>query len=158
MTSLITGQEYEPDDEEPIGTPDGEKTRGRWEEHRGQPIRAIVKELVEDDDFEEAFKAGRISAGTMWRDLEGLHALDILVRDIHLGNYIGGKLVDLSRAWAMYHPGLDQISRHSLARLRMLDTHDLLVILQDCWIATLIVDELDVPESFERCEAGENDF
>lgn len=42
----------------------------------------------------------------MWRDLEDLHTFGILVRDIQFGNYIGGRLVDLSRAWTMYHLGL----------------------------------------------------
>ncbi|KAK7728640.1 hypothetical protein SLS63_006501 [Diaporthe eres] len=120
VTPMVTGGlEYEPDDEEPLGTLNGEKTWGRWEEHRGQPIRAIVKELVEDDDFEEAFKTGRISASTMWRDLEDLHALGILVQDIHIGNYIGCRL--------------------------------------DWWMETLVVDELDIPESLQGCDAGEND-
>ncbi|KAJ0116817.1 hypothetical protein J7T55_009968 [Diaporthe amygdali] len=77
----------------------GDRPWGRWEEHRGQPIRAIVKELAEDDDLDEAFNTGRISTSTMWRDLEDLHALGILVRDIYLDNYIGGRLVDFSRAW-----------------------------------------------------------
>ncbi|KAI7777120.1 hypothetical protein LA080_003965 [Diaporthe eres] len=158
VTPMITGDlEYEPDDEEPLGTLNGEKTWGRWEEHRGQPIRGIVKELVEDDDFEEAFKTGRVSASTMWRDLEDLHALGILGRDIHMGNYMGGRLVDLSRAWTMYHPGLDQIRPRDLARLRRLDTHGLLVMLQDWWMETLVVDELDIPESLQGCDAGEND-
>lgn len=157
VTPMITGDlEYEPDDEEPLGTPNGEKTWGRWEEHRGQPIRGIVKELVEDDDFEEALKTGRVSSSTMWRDLEDLHALGILVRDIHMGNYIGGRLVDLSWAWTMYHPGLDQIRPRDLARLRRLDTHGLLVMLQDWWMETLVVDELAIPESLQRCGVGEN--
>lgn len=65
-TPMISGDlEHEPDDEEPLGSLNGERTWSRWEEHRGQPIRAIVKEFVEYDDFEEAFKTGRISAGTV---------------------------------------------------------------------------------------------
>lgn len=62
---------------------------GRYEEHRGQPVRAIVKDLIEDcESFEED------QAPQLWHDLEALHALGILVRDIHMGNYMGGKLVD----------------------------------------------------------------
>lgn len=96
-TPLITGGlEYEHDDEEPMGTLDRE-TWGRCEEDVEQPIRAIIKEFVEDDDFEEAFKRDRIFAATMWRDLEDLHSLGILRCDIYMGNYIGGKLVDLNR-------------------------------------------------------------
>lgn len=111
---------------------------------------------MEVDDFEDAFKAGRISASTMWRDLKDLHALGILLRDIHMGNYIGGRLVDLSRAWTMYHPGLDRIRSRDLVRLRRIDTHDLLVMLQDWWMETLAVDELDIPKSLQRCDTGEN--
>lgn len=86
---------------------------------------------MEEDDFQEGFKAGRISSATVWRDLDDLHALRILVRDIHMGNYIGGRLADLSRAWAMYHPGLNRIRRRDLEHLRITDTHDLLVMMQD---------------------------
>lgn len=93
----------------------------------------------------------------MWRDLEDLHALGILVRDIHMGNYIGGRVVDLSRAWTMYHPGLDRIRSRDLARLRRLDTHGLLVMLQDWWMENLIVNGLEVPDSLQRCDVGEND-
>lgn len=93
----------------------------------------------------------------MWRDLEDLYALEILVRDIHMGNYIVGRLVDLSRAWTMYHPGLKRIRSRDLARLRRLDTHGLLVMLQDWWMETLVVDELEIPDSLQRCDAGEND-
>lgn len=159
VTPMITnGLEYKPDDEEPLGTLDGEKQWGRWEEHRGQPIRAIVKEFVEDNNLEEAFNTGRISASTMWRDLEDLHALGILVRDIHFDNYIGGKLIDFSRAWTMYHPGLDRIHHDNLTRFRMDDTHDLLVMLQDWWVATPAVKELEIPDSLYECDAGRNDY
>lgn len=55
----------------------------------------------------------------MYTDLETLHALGILVRDIHLGNYLGGKLVDFSRAWTMYHICLDRSTPGSLHRARL---------------------------------------
>lgn len=158
VTLMITGGlEYEPDDEDPPGTLKGDKPWGRWEEHRGQPIRAIVKELAEDDDLDGAFNTGRISASTMWRDLEDLHALGILVRDIHLDNYIGGRLVDFSRAWTMYHPSLDRIGRRNLTRFRMRKTNSLLVMLQDWWVANSAVDKLEIPDSLHRCDEDEND-
>ncbi|KAI7780717.1 hypothetical protein LA080_015614 [Diaporthe eres] len=44
----------------------------------------------------------------MYADLERLHELSILARDIHPGNYTGGKIVDFSMAGTMYHPCLDR--------------------------------------------------
>ncbi|KAL2195943.1 kinetochore Sim4 complex subunit FTA2-domain-containing protein [Corynascus similis CBS 632.67] len=66
-----------------------------YEQHRGLPVRAIVKELV-------------------------LHSLGILVGDTHGGNYLCGKLVDFSRSLTMYHPGLHYIFERTLREL-MLD-------------------------------------
>lgn len=94
----------------------------------------------------------------MWRDLKDLHAVGIMVRDIHMGNYMGGRLVDLSRAWTMYHPGLHRIRSYDLERLTRLDTHGLLVMLQDWWMQTPAVDELEIPDSLQRCDAGELDL
>jgi hypothetical protein len=37
--------------------------------------------------------------------LEALHEVGILVRDIHAFNYLGGRLIDFSRAWTTPHPG-----------------------------------------------------
>lgn len=75
-----------------------------------------------------------------------------------MGNYIDVRLVDSSRVWAMYQPGLDRIRRRDLARLGMNHTHELLVMLQDWRIENLAVEELDIPESLDRCEAGENNY
>jgi hypothetical protein len=87
----------------------GSEFAGRWtwyrdEQHRGQAVRAIVKDFIDDDDS-GGFEAKHIPS--MWEDLKTLHALGIVVRDIHMANYLGGKLVDFSRAWTMYHPCLD---------------------------------------------------
>ncbi|KAL2147641.1 hypothetical protein VTI28DRAFT_8095 [Corynascus sepedonium] len=68
---------------------------GRWEIHRGLPVRAIVKELMANDGNAAAgkpFFPSRLR--DLWQDLEDLHRLGILVRDINPGNYIGGKLID----------------------------------------------------------------
>jgi hypothetical protein len=81
----------------------GYKTWYRYEQHRGQAVRAIVKDFVDDDS--DGFESKHIPS--MWEDLKTLHTLGIVVRDIHMGNYLGGKLVDFSRAWTMYHPCLD---------------------------------------------------
>lgn len=40
----------------------------------------------------------------------------------------------------------------------MLDTHRLLAVLQDWWIATPAVKELDIPESKVHCDKGGNDY
>jgi hypothetical protein len=62
---MIDGSDYMFDDDETQCALDGEKTSARSEEHRGQRIRAMVKEFVVDD-FEEGFRTGQISAATMW--------------------------------------------------------------------------------------------
>jgi hypothetical protein len=56
----------------------------------------------------------------MWADLQALHSLGIFVGDPHGGNYVGGKLVDFSRSWTMYHPAMVQIHDSTLQGL-MLD-------------------------------------
>ncbi|KAK4462228.1 kinetochore Sim4 complex subunit FTA2-domain-containing protein [Cladorrhinum samala] len=82
---------------------DGYNFWGRFEEHRGHPIRAIVKEFASDGG--EGFNSTQVEQ--LWEDVQDLHRLGILVRDITYANYIGGKLVDFSRAWTMYHPCFD---------------------------------------------------
>lgn len=78
---------------------DGDNSWGRYEEHRHLPVRAIVKELVSHQD---PFTRDQIPQ--IWRDLEDLHRLGILVRDINVFNYMGGKLIDFGRAWTTPHP------------------------------------------------------
>ncbi|KAK7699882.1 hypothetical protein SLS64_011312 [Diaporthe eres] len=75
----------------------------RFEAHRHARVRAIVKELVPST---EPWTAPQIPQ--IYADLEELHALGILVRDMHQGNYLGGKLINFSQAWIMYHPCLDR--------------------------------------------------
>ncbi|SPQ27553.1 febd0a39-ca67-42db-b811-ab1929376945 [Thermothielavioides terrestris] len=77
----------------------------RHEQHRGLPVRAIVKDFVPGDRLTSA------QVRAMWPDLQELHSLGILVGDTHGGNYLGGKLVDFSRSLTMYHPGLHYILR-----------------------------------------------
>ncbi|KAK4147595.1 kinetochore Sim4 complex subunit FTA2-domain-containing protein [Dichotomopilus funicola] len=87
---------------------------GWQEQHRGLPVRAIVKDLVASKAPDPAQDAG------LWLDLQALHSLGIFVKDTHGGNYLNGKLVDFSRSWTMYHPALDQIDAYTLRSL-MLD-------------------------------------
>lgn len=54
----------------------------------------------------------------MYGNMETLHSLGILIRDIHPGNYLGGNIIDFSRSWTIYHPCLDQILWPDLCQLR----------------------------------------
>ncbi len=83
---------------------DGANFWGRHEQHHELPVRAIVKDLVAGTD-----PMSPAQARDMWLDLQGLHSLGIFTMDTHMGNYMGGKLVDFSRAWTMYHPALKEI-------------------------------------------------
>lgn len=108
VTCLIKGEDNRQQTPEPDPL-DGDGLWGRYAEHRGQPVRCTVKDLVDET---QAFEASQ--APQLWQDLKDIHALGIMVGDIHLGNYLGGKLVDFSLAWTMYHPGLDRIGMHTL--------------------------------------------
>ncbi|KAK4157418.1 kinetochore Sim4 complex subunit FTA2-domain-containing protein [Chaetomidium leptoderma] len=95
-------------------------TGRRHEQHRELPVRAIVKELV-------ARKAANpAQAPGMWADLQALHSLGIFVKDTHGGNYLGGKLVDFSRSWTMYHPAMEQIRASKLKDLMLDELQQLL--------------------------------
>lgn len=101
-------------------TLDGDNFWGRHEQHRGLPVRAIVKDLVANKDPDPA------QAPRMWADLQALHSLGIFVKDTHSGNYLDGKLVDFSRSWTMYHPALDQIGARKLRSLMLDELQQLL--------------------------------
>lgn len=74
--------------------------------NRHEHLRAIIKDFVDEStpDFEKS------QILQMYDDIETLHSFGILIRDIPPGNYLGGKLIDFSRSWTMYHPCLDRIS------------------------------------------------
>ncbi|AEO58194.1 hypothetical protein MYCTH_2305389 [Thermothelomyces thermophilus ATCC 42464] len=100
---------------------DGCNFWGRWEVHRHLPVRAIVKELVTDYT---PFVPSRLH--DHWRDLEDLHKLGILVRDIGPRNYMAsGKLIDFSRSWTMPSPCFEAIDRVELLRQRHNDALNL---------------------------------
>lgn len=90
----------------------------RWEEHRHERLRAIVKDYVSVGNG-RPWTASQIQQ--MYTDLERLHELGILVRDIHEGNYLDGKLVDFSMAWTMYHPCLERSTPSGILRSRLED-------------------------------------
>ncbi len=117
---------------------------------RDRPVHAIVKDLATG-----GINFGPEHVDEMCRDLEGLHRLGILVRDITISNYLDGKLIDFSRAWTMPHPSLDRIDEKELRQQRYLDPHDL----QDCIFDLGLGDEVDLPDEFMACvlEESEND-
>lgn len=69
------------------------------------PIRAIVKGFMEETETLSTKQAPQL-----WDDLQALRSIEIFVCYIHMGNYLGGKLVDLSLAWTMYNPALEGTS------------------------------------------------
>lgn len=85
----------------------------RWEDHRHEPLRAIVKDY---DTSSTSFTPAQVPQ--VYRDLEELHRLGILVRDLHAANYLGGKLIDFSMAWTMYHICVDRTSPLEVKRMR----------------------------------------
>lgn len=116
MEQRSGGFHFPPVDEKATSLDGGTNSWGRWEEHRGVPVRAIVKELAtEYKPFTPAQLQG------LWRDLEDLHKLGILARDVSIGNYMGGKLIDFSRSWAMPHPCFESIDPYWMCEERQAD-------------------------------------
>ncbi|KAK7728804.1 hypothetical protein SLS63_006412 [Diaporthe eres] len=85
----------------------------RMEDHRHEPLRAIVKDYVEST---VPWAASQVPQ--MYPDLEELHKLGILVSVFDQGNYLGGKLVDFSMAWTVYHICIDRALPVSVNVLR----------------------------------------
>lgn len=65
---------------------------------------------------------------------------------MHLRNYVAGKLVDFGRAWAMFHPCLDQIHPYYLKREREGDLFAFQELLIDCWYNEEVTTELEWPK------------
>ncbi|CAN8105730.1 unnamed protein product [Discula destructiva] len=116
--------------------------------------------------------SGRSSRSSSWRvltvfcdssptvpqlreDLEALHKLGILVRDVHVGNFLHGKLVDFSLAWTMYHPCLDRISDSDLRTLRRAEVLELERLIYDWWDQQSDSVDVKVPEGLSRCTHGD---
>ena len=117
--------------------------------HAGQPVRAIVKELIEDDACN--FQPTMIS--DMFADLETLRSLGILVRDIKADNYLEGTLVDFSCAWTMYHRFYDWLPDffYLRARKRELINFELLI---DDWNIDPDNEQIEAPEAAVRYNSG----
>ncbi len=132
-------------------TLDGQNMWSRCEEHRDLPVRAIVKTLVSPED---PFTTDHVSQ--MWQDLEDLHRLGILVRDITVFNYIGGKLVDFSRALTTPHPFPGAMSRSTVDRLLGREPDRLHAAFVD-WGMSRDWDWDVIPEDMLKCVMGEGD-
>jgi hypothetical protein len=65
---------------------------------RRQPLRALVKDLIETDP-----KITEMLIASIRRELKALNSLRIYVMDVRLNNYKGGHLVDFSSAWTEPH-------------------------------------------------------
>jgi hypothetical protein len=138
--------------------PDPEDNPGPWYRMneplvRERPVHAIVKNLVTDPN---PFSADHVSH--MCNDLEELHKLGILVRDIKIDNYLGGKLVDFSRAWAMPNPSYDHIHPLHLQEQRQRNPH----MLQECIVDWGLEnrwdwDKVDFPRELDAFACGESE-
>ncbi|KAK3896735.1 hypothetical protein C8A05DRAFT_39719 [Staphylotrichum tortipilum] len=120
----------------------------RHAQHRGLPVRAIVKHLADNRD------PTANQARDMWADLQALHSLGIFVRDTHAGNYMGAKLVDFSRAWTMYHPAMDQIAARTAQELLLGEVQKLIEAY--CQFDSR-ADPLAIPPDLEAYGAGKLD-
>ncbi|KAK4198120.1 kinetochore Sim4 complex subunit FTA2-domain-containing protein [Triangularia verruculosa] len=138
----------EPDSllDEPDSHLNGNNFWCRSEQHRGHPIYAIVKEFIPSGLGH--FSQPQVSQ--LWSEVEELHKLGILVRDLHVRNYMNGKLVDFSRAWTMYHPCLD-INPDSLDWLRVEDPQELLEAISSWQENTPLDSPPDIPPDLELC-------
>jgi hypothetical protein len=144
---------YYPYPADPDAHLDGTNPWNRWEEHRGVPVRAIVKEFV---TTQEPFSSAQVP--DLWKDLEDLHGLGILVRDIGVGNYTDGKLIDFSQSWTMPHPCLEYISPRWLREERQTDPLSLDGAIVDWGIEKgWNWDEVDRPQELQDCASGEGE-
>lgn len=151
ITTKSWGERYKPDVEE--DELNSTKPWHRSEQHRYLPIRCIVKDLATSP---EHFTPSQIK--TMWRDLEHFHRLGILVRDIGVGNFIGGKIIDLSRAWTTPHPAFMYLEEYQLDEHRRLDLQRLRHAIIDFadgegWDWR----QVKIPEDLTKCESGKGE-
>jgi hypothetical protein len=119
----------------------------RSEETRHLPIRAIVKELATDPVH---FRPSNVMS--MWEALQDFHRLGVLVRDITVFNYMGGKLIDLSRAWTWPHPALTYYDDAQVEDQRWRDPYYLhAIIIEFCWGERWDWDLDKIPEELTDC-------
>ncbi|AEO63500.1 uncharacterized protein THITE_2039418 [Thermothielavioides terrestris NRRL 8126] len=150
ISRLIAGVDYDPDYAK--AELKGRNLWGRWEEHRHLPVRAIVKELVSPQD---PFTSAQLS--DLWRDLEDLHRLGILVRDINVFNYMGGKLIDFGRAWTIPHPWPLNSAPEQIERLRQQEPSGLQGAIVEWGIGNgWDWGKVVIPDELNKCVTGES--
>jgi len=95
---IVTDPKHEEDVLSQFGIADWDRS----EEDQGQPIRAIVKEIIESDFY---FVPKMIPK--MMKQLKEINSLGIQVWDVKADMYLGGVLLDLSQARTVPHYQLD---------------------------------------------------
>lgn len=127
---------------------DGQALWNRREWNRNDCLRAILKDFVDEGtpDFDKS------QIPQIYEDIETLHSLGILIRDIHPANYLGGKLIDFSRSWTMYHPCLDRTSWEELCELRIAEVKSYLDMIV-AW-ANYHETTITLPERLEEWNGG----
>lgn len=124
----------------------GKKIWCQSEQHRSHPIYAIVKDF--GPPGVKHLTQSQVSH--LWSDVEALHRIGILIRDLHVRNYMDGKLVDFSRVWTMYHPCLD-INPNTLNWLRVEDARELSDVISS-WLENTPLDSpVEIPPVLKRC-------
>lgn len=89
----------------------------------------------------------------MYADLEELHKLGILVRDIHPGNYLEGKLVDFSMAWTSPHICFERASPAGIKEVRSMEPYKFEKMVDE-W-AYWLNEEIEKPEELLRWHSDE---
>ena len=121
VAGRVTGRSTPPPTaSKPSNLKAGNNFWARDEQHRTLPVRAIVKALASETPRDPAHSRD------MWADLQVLHSLGIFVQDTHGANYLGGRLVDFSRAWTMCHPAMDPARVGALRKLLLVELQRLL--------------------------------
>lgn len=147
VTQLTGGVPYSATDKSRLN---GANHWGRLEEHRYLPIRAIVKDIASNH---EPFAPTQLPK--MWEDLETLHKLGILVRDINVFNYLEGKLVNFSRAWTTPHPWCLALHPDDVRRMRVADPRDLRKAIVELGMEKRWDwDKVIIPDELTKCASG----
>ncbi|KAK4147063.1 uncharacterized protein C8A04DRAFT_24854 [Dichotomopilus funicola] len=149
LARKVTGESTPPPDAKADKALNGHDFWRRQEEHRGLPVRAIVKELVPRGELNPNIAQG------MWAGLKSLHSLGIFVGDTHGGNYLGGKLVDFSRSWTMYHPAMVQI-QHNIREGMM--SEELQDLLDHCYFLKGSLRAIAIPDDLEAFCSGNDEY
>ncbi|KAK4683384.1 hypothetical protein QC764_0028890 [Podospora pseudoanserina] len=151
VANLMGRSRDDPDDDDPA-TLYGHNFWDRDEQHRGHPVKAIVKEFVSDGG--EGFNKTQVAK--LWDDLKEFRKLGILVRDITIHNYIGGKLIDFSRAWTVYHPLFDWTTDSHVTDHLEMEAQELIDLLYT-WARVTDQSGFKLPKGLKEHSMGEDE-